>query len=76
MNHPTWNQRKKGRRLAQSLRRSATDRSIQGVCGGLAEHFGISSLAVRLIFIVIPFPINLIIYMILANAMADAPRTL
>ncbi|MFZ0075352.1 PspC domain-containing protein [Exiguobacterium undae] len=62
--------------MSTSLRKSATDRSIQGVCGGLAAQFGISSLAVRLIFIVIPLPINLIIYMILANAMADAPRTL
>lgn len=29
---------------------SRTDRKIAGVCGGLAEYFGIDSLIVRIIF--------------------------
>ncbi|ASI35413.1 MULTISPECIES: PspC domain-containing protein [unclassified Exiguobacterium] len=62
--------------MARTLRKSATDKSIQGVCGGLAEQLGLSSFAVRLIFIFIPLPVNVIIYMILANAMASPPRTL
>lgn len=32
--------------------RSRDDKMIAGVCGGLAEHFGLDSRLVRLIFIV------------------------
>lgn len=31
--------------------RSATDKKIGGVCGGLAEYFGIDPLLVRLLFV-------------------------
>lgn len=34
---------------------SAKDRKIGGVCGGLAEYFGIDSLIVRIIFVVLVF---------------------
>ena len=34
------------------LMRSQSDRMITGVCGGLAEYFGIDSAIVRLIFVV------------------------
>jgi phage shock protein PspC (stress-responsive transcriptional regulator) len=34
------------------LRRSATDRQIAGVCGGLAEYFDVDSTAVRLVWVV------------------------
>ncbi|GIV90098.1 MAG: hypothetical protein KatS3mg055_2616 [Chloroflexus sp.] len=33
------------------LTRSATDRMLGGVCGGLARYFGIDSTIVRLIFV-------------------------
>lgn len=36
--------------MKDKLRKSTSDKSISGVCGGIAEYFGISSLAVRLIF--------------------------
>ncbi|MDP1573444.1 MAG: PspC domain-containing protein [Coxiellaceae bacterium] len=36
----------------QKLYRSQDDRMIAGVCGGLAEHFGIDPTWMRLIFIV------------------------
>lgn len=61
--------------MEHRLRKSYKDRSICGVCGGIAEYFGISSLAVRLIFIFL-LPGNLIIYVILANAMPDSPPSL
>ena len=32
----------------KSLRRSRTDRVLAGVCGGLAEHFGIDTAMLRL----------------------------
>lgn len=38
---------KKSRDMKQ-LRRSRTDRSIAGVCGGLAKYFGIDSTALRI----------------------------
>jgi phage shock protein PspC (stress-responsive transcriptional regulator) len=35
------------------LRRSATDRKMAGVCGGLAEYFGIDSTIVRIAAVVL-----------------------
>lgn len=32
---------------------SETDKKIGGVCGGLAEYFGVDSLIVRIIFVVL-----------------------
>ncbi|WP_368645905.1 PspC domain-containing protein [Alkalibacterium putridalgicola] len=60
--------------MEHKLRKSASDKSIHGVCGGIAEFFGISSFAVRLLFIFLPA--NIIIYVILANSMAESPRSL
>ncbi len=60
--------------LNNKLRKSPTDRSLHGVCGGIGEYLGISSFAVRLIFIFLPA--NLIIYLILANTMIDRPTSL
>jgi phage shock protein PspC (stress-responsive transcriptional regulator) len=34
------------------LRRSTTDRQIAGVCGGLADYFGVDSTAVRLLWVI------------------------
>ncbi|MBP1914042.1 PspC domain-containing protein [Lederbergia galactosidilytica] len=59
----------------KKLRRSTTDRSLHGVCGGIAEFFGISSFLVRLLFIFV-IPGSLFIYLILANTLADSPRSL
>ncbi|MDV2580917.1 PspC domain-containing protein [Alkalibacillus haloalkaliphilus] len=60
--------------MENKLRKSSTDKSITGVCGGIANYFGVSSLAVRLIFII--FPASLFIYVILANTMEDHPPSL
>ena len=40
-------------RQAKVLRRSRSHRIIGGVCGGLAEYFGVDPLLVRAIFVVI-----------------------
>lgn len=56
------------------LQKSSTDKAIAGVCGGIADFFGISSLGVRLIFIFLPA--NLLIYIVLANTMHDSPPSL
>lgn len=58
----------------RQLRKSSTDRSLSGVCGGIAEFFDISSFVVRLIFIFTP--VSLLIYIILANTLRDSPQSL
>lgn len=40
----------------KKLYRSSTDKKIAGVCGGLAEYFGISATVVRIIFIILLLP--------------------
>ncbi|WP_332633994.1 PspC domain-containing protein [Halalkalibacter flavus] len=59
----------------RKLRKSSIDKSISGVCGGIAEFLGISSFFIRLIFILF-LPANLLIYIILANTLPDSPRSL
>ena len=68
--------RKGGTILKNKLRKSSTDSSIHGVCGGIAEYYGMSSFAVRLIFFLIPTPANLIIYLIFSNTMEESPQSL
>ncbi|WP_047374230.1 PspC domain-containing protein [Exiguobacterium sp. ZOR0005] len=60
--------------MQRTLRKSATNRSLSGVCGGIAEYFGLSSLGVRLLFLIMPG--NVLVYIILANSMKEAPRYL
>ena len=40
----------------QSLRRSRNNRMIAGVCGGLAEFFGVSTFWFRLAFLIALIP--------------------
>jgi phage shock protein C len=40
----------------QKLRRSRNDRMIAGVCGGLGEFFGISSIWFRIAFLIALIP--------------------
>ena len=46
---------------------SETDKKIGGVCGGLAEYFGIDSLIVRIIFVVlvVGYGVGLLAYLLL-----------
>nr|WP_084715761.1 PspC domain-containing protein [Virgibacillus sp. SK37] len=60
--------------MQNKFRKSSTDSSIAGVCGGIAEFFGISSFGVRILFIILPA--NLLIYIILANTIPDSPPSL
>jgi len=48
----------------KKLRRSRHDKIFAGVCGGIAEYFGLSSTAIRLLYILLPPGIFL--YIILA----------
>ncbi|MCB0061924.1 MAG: PspC domain-containing protein [Caldilineaceae bacterium] len=58
------------------LYRSRSDRMIAGVCGGLADYFGIDSTLIRLLFAVLFFvgvgsPI--LIYIVLWIVMREEP---
>ena len=46
---------------------SETDKKIGGVCGGLAEYFGIDSLILRLIFValIIGWGTGMLLYILL-----------
>ena len=52
------------------LRRSTTDRQIAGVCGGMAEYFGVDSTAVRLLWVVLSIFVGAIIGGVIAYALA------
>lgn len=49
----------------KKLRRSATDRWIGGVCGGLASYFGVDATIVRVVFLVaaVGFGTGLLLYL-------------
>jgi phage shock protein C len=62
--------------MTTRITKSKTDRVIDGVCGGLAEYFGIDSLLVRLAFVALMFinGIGVILYIILVIIMPKAEK--
>ncbi len=62
--------------MSTRIIKSKTDRIIDGVCGGLAEYFGIDSTIVRLVFVALIFinGIGLFLYIILAIIMPKAEK--
>ena len=62
--------------MGRKLYKSETDRKILGVCGGIADYFGIDSTIVRLIVVFITlwgFVPGILIYIIAAFVMPDGP---
>ena len=59
------------------LKRSATDNKIAGVCGGIAEYFGIDSTIVRVLFAIFALSggSGIILYIVLAIIMPKADAT-
>lgn len=63
--------------MGKRLYKSEMDRKIFGVCGGLADYFGIDPIIIRLIFVfialwgIIP---GILIYIIAAFVMPDEPK--
>jgi phage shock protein C len=62
------------------LTRSATDRKIAGVCGGLAEYLGIDATLVRLVWVILAiFPgcivLGVVAYLIAWFIMPEGPRS-
>jgi phage shock protein PspC (stress-responsive transcriptional regulator) len=52
------------------LTRSATDRKIAGVCGGLAEYFGVDATPIRLLFVILSILCGAIIGGVIAYLVA------
>lgn len=66
-------------RQPKKLYKSRTDKKWAGVCGGLSKYFGISSTAIRLLFILTMFPTSggsLLVYIALAIALDKEPPEL
>lgn len=60
----------------KKLYRSKTDKMISGVCGGLAQYFGVDTTLVRLVFALLVFfgvGSGLLLYIILAIVMPLEP---
>jgi len=63
--------------MAKRLYRSRTDRKIAGVCGGLAEYFGIDPVIIRIIAVILLLPGGLpgfLPYVILWIVVPEAPE--
>ncbi len=59
--------------MRKKLYKSETDRKIFGVCGGIAEYFGIDSTIVRLIWVLLVFGwgTGILAYIVAALVMPD-----
>lgn len=60
----------------KKLYKSEYDRKIAGVCGGIAEYFGIDSTIVRLIWVIaiVIFGSGLLLYLIAALVIPTYPK--
>ena len=63
--------------IMRQLKRSATDNKIAGVCGGIAEYFGIDSKIVRVLFAIFALSggSGIFLYIVLAIIMPKADAT-
>ena len=55
---------------SKRLCRSRSNRMLAGVCGGLAEYFGLDVTLIRILVVIIP-GINLVTYLIAAILMPE-----
>lgn len=57
----------------KKLRKSKTDKKICGVCGGIAEYFGIDPIWIRLLWaiMVFVFGTGVVLYFVFALIMSD-----
>ncbi|WOV82985.1 PspC domain-containing protein [Sporosarcina jeotgali] len=53
--------------MQNKLRKSSNDKVLSGVCGGIAEYVGISSMGVRILFLLLP--VSVLVYFFLAFSM-------
>lgn len=57
----------------KKLRKSKTDKKICGVCGGIAEYFGIDPIWIRLLWAIATlfYGTGILIYIVCALVMSD-----
>lgn len=58
--------------MSKKLTKSSTDKALYGVCGGIADFFGISTFAVRLIFF-FTAPLSIWVYILLFWFLEEDP---
>ncbi|WP_130859377.1 PspC domain-containing protein [Gracilibacillus phocaeensis] len=58
--------------MNRKLNKSVNDRVLLGVCGGIADFFGITPLPVRIIFL-LTLGGSFWVYVVLAYVLDDAP---
>ena len=56
--------------LGRRLTRSMTDRKIAGICGGLAEYFGVDATPVRLVWVILSVLFGAIVGGVIAYVVA------
>lgn len=58
------------------LRRSTTDRVVSGVAGGMAQHFGVDPVWVRLAFVLTTIwgGVGLVVYLVLAFVLPEGEQ--
>ena len=56
--------------LGKRLLRSTTDRKIAGVCGGLAEYFGVDATPIRLLWIILSILVGAVVGGVVAYLVA------
>lgn len=64
-----------GRMDGRKLTRSESDKRLGGVCGGIAEYFGVDPLLVRIGFVVlalVSFGLGVLLYLVLWIALPQA----
>lgn len=62
--------------MEKKLYRSKTDKKLAGVCGGLAQYFGIDSTLIRLAFVIFCLlgGSGVLVYIICALVMKEEPE--
>src|SRR5688500_15943606 len=56
--------------LGRRLTRSATDQRVAGVCGGLAEYFGVDATPIRLLWVILSLFCGAVIFGVFAYPLA------
>jgi len=57
----------------KKLYKSTKNKILGGVCGGIAEYFGIDPIIIRILFVILPG--GLLVYIILLLALQNDPGT-
>ena len=67
---------KSSAKFSGKLHKSASDKKLAGVCGGIAEYFGVDSTIIRLVFalLVVGWGTGIAAYIVAALVMPEAEK--